>query len=204
MATINGLYVFIETEDYSNSVSVTEHAVEEGLSLSDNVQKSATTLSLKGSIVGANADSTIAQLERMQAQGTLVSYSGVTSFGNCVITSFSKGVSNASYGGYTFTIELKQVRIASSPYTAPVSTDKGFTKPTTSAGTQQKTKKSTETWVYHTVKKGDTVWALANGAYKSLGSSCNDIMNWNPSAFSRKGDFTTLQIGAKLKMGKRK
>lgn len=70
----------------------------------------------------------------------------------------------------------------------------------TNAGTQQTTSGS-KSAVYHKVKKGDTVWALVNGKYKYLGKSCQWVINKNPSAFSRKGDATTLQIGKRLLMG---
>lgn len=69
----------------------------------------------------------------------------------------------------------------------------------TNGGTQQVNSKTTA--VYHTVKKGETVWGLVNGKYKSLGKTCKWVINNSPKAFSRKGDATTLQIGAKLLMG---
>lgn len=70
----------------------------------------------------------------------------------------------------------------------------------TNAGTQQ-VKSGSGTAVYHTVKKGDTVWTLVNKKYKHLGKSVSWVINNNPKAFSRKGDATTLQIGKKLLMG---
>ena len=68
----------------------------------------------------------------------------------------------------------------------------------TNAGTQQ-TKAGSKKEVYHTVKKGDTVYALVN-KYKT-GKSVSWVINNNPKAFSRKGDATTLQIKKKLLMG---
>lgn len=76
------------------------------------------------------------------------------------------------------------------------------TSGTTNAGTQQ-IKNGSGTAVYHTVKKGDTVWTLVNTKYKYLGKSVSWVINNNPKAFSRKGDATTLQIGKKLLMGYR-
>lgn len=69
---------------------------------------------------------------------------------------------------------------------------------TTNAGTQQVRSGSTAA-VYHTVKKGDTVYALVN-KYKT-GKTVSWVINNNPGAFSRKGDARTLQIGKKLLMG---
>lgn len=68
------------------------------------------------------------------------------------------------------------------------------------AGTQQ-VKNGSGSAVYHTVKKGDTVWTLVNKKYKNLGKSVSWVINNNPKAFSRKGDASTLQIGKKLLMG---
>lgn len=70
----------------------------------------------------------------------------------------------------------------------------------TNGGTQQ-VQKGKGTAVYHTVKKGETVWGLVNNKYKSLGKSCQWVINNNPKAFSKKGDAKTLKIGAKLLMG---
>lgn len=74
------------------------------------------------------------------------------------------------------------------------------TKGTTKSGTQQ-TQKGSKTKVYHKVKKGDTVWKLVNKTYKELGKSCKWVIDNNPSAFSKKGDATTLIVGKKLLMG---
>lgn len=69
----------------------------------------------------------------------------------------------------------------------------------TNAGEQQVKTSSSKKEVYHTVKKGDTVYALVN-KYKT-GKSVSWVISNNPKAFSRKGDATTLQIGKKLLMG---
>jgi LysM repeat protein len=73
----------------------------------------------------------------------------------------------------------------------------------TNAGTQQVKKNSAKKNVYHTVKRGDTVWSLVNKKYKSLKTTCSWVMKNNPKAFSKKGDASTLKIGAKLLMGKK-
>lgn len=197
MALINNIYVFVESEQITDLVETTDHAVEEGADLTDHVNYKGFTISITGQIVGKNYDSTLSSLQKLQKAGTLIKYVGTETFSDMMITSFDREKTNTVYGGCKFNMELKKARIAKSPY-------KKNAGGKTDGGTKQKSKSSTSTYVYHTVKKGDTVWALVNGPYKSLGSSCNDIMNWNPSAFSRKGDFRTLQIGKKLKMGVRK
>lgn len=82
----------------------------------------------------------------------------------------------------------------------------------TNAGTQQ-VKSSTQTSntntstsakqnpVYHKVKKGDTVYNLANVKYKYLGNSVRWVLSNNPTAFSDPTDASTLKTGAYLLMG---
>ena len=76
------------------------------------------------------------------------------------------------------------------------------TSGTTNAGTQQ-ISKGTSSAVYHTVKSGDTVWALVTQKYAYLNKSVSWVIDNNPNAFSKRGDATTLQIGASLLMGYR-
>lgn len=208
MALINDLYVFVEDEDVGREIDATEHPVEKGINITDHVNPKAITVSLKGRIVGSNAANTIQLLQKMMQTGVLVKYIGRSTMSNAIITKFNTSHPNTIHGGCSFTCEIKKVRIAQSAYKAAESTKTSTkTAAKSKTGTQQKTTKSTATAVYHTVKKGDTVWALvaaSKGPYKSLGMSCDDVMKNNPDAFSRKGDFRTLKIGAKLLVGYRK
>lgn len=77
------------------------------------------------------------------------------------------------------------------------------TAATTKSGTQQ-VSSGTGKAVYHTVKKGNTIWTLVNKTYKELGTTVQWVIDKNPSAFSKKGDPKTLQIGKKLLMGYKK
>lgn len=74
------------------------------------------------------------------------------------------------------------------------------TKATTSKSTKQVSSGDNKA-VYHTVKKGNTVWGLVNNNYKSLGKSVQWVIDNNPKCFSKKGDPTTLIVGSKLLMG---
>lgn len=214
MATINGLYVFVTSEELSMSVDVTEHVVESGIDIADHVRRRAFTLSISGEIVGHNADSINSQLKKIHNSGAVVKYAGRNITTNCIITEFSTGHPNTIWGGCEFSMTLKEIRTAATSYKATVSTAKTSSK-SKKTSTKQVTKKSKVTWVYHTVKKGDTVWALvaaSKAPYKNLKrpaingkkySACDWVMQKNQSAFSKKGDFRTLQIGKKLVMGQR-
>ena len=216
MATINGLYIFVQDEDMTYGVEVTEHPVETGIEISDHVKRKGATLSLTGEIVGKNAATVLNKIKTMHQTGTLCKYAGRTSLSNCVISALSTSHPHTIWGGCAFSMTLKEIRTASTSVKAvSKSTATKKTKQTTKTGTQQVKKQSKATWVYHKVKKGDTVWALvaANKApYRNLSrpaingkkySACDWVMQKNQSAFSRKGDFGTLQIGKKLVVGKR-
>lgn len=202
MATINGLYVFVIDEEMSHSIEVTEHAVETGVNISDHTKRKPIELNISGEIVGTNAASIMTRLESMQQNATLCTYTGRTSLSNCLITQFSTSHPHTIWGGCEFSMTLKEIRTASTSYKKPAAQKKQTKK----TGTQQVKKTSKVTYVYHTVKKGDTIWALvasSSAPYKKYGLSCDEVMKLNPSAFSRKGDFTTLQIGKKIIVGKR-
>lgn len=287
MATINGLTIFVEKESIKRSIDSTDHPTEKGLPLTSGIQKQPLTLSLDGRIV-SNGKYTASQINSkiitLQNAGSLITYKGRNSLKNLQIQSFDSEYSKDIWGGYSFTMELKEVRIAKPSYTKKkkskgnsknsnskskpnlkvgakvvfkgggvyyssdakkprakrgrsvckitiisnksysihkyhlISTDgkgvygwvdkaniEGYNTPSktnskTSKGTQQ-TKNGSKKAVYHTVKKGDTVYVLVNKNYKSLGKSVSWVIKNNPKAFSKKGDPKTLKIGAKLLMG---
>lgn len=207
MAVINGLYIHCTSEDVDRDVEVLEHSVEEGFPVSDHVRNGAISISLSGKIVDANnmaASDILSTISSWQRSGTIVNFSGRNVLNNAIITGFSTSHPNNNAGGCDFSLDLKQLRVAKSPFVAIVSS-----KTITVGAFQQVQKLSTAPNIYHTVKKGDTVWGLVNNKYRGYGFNVDWIIDNNPSAFSRKlsngkGDPTTLQIGKKLNMGVRK
>ncbi len=202
MALINNNYVLVETESVSYATDSTSHPVEKGIDITDHVRRQPITLSVSGKIVDTKKKKSkdiIADIQKLQKAGSLIKYVGRISLGNLQIQSFSCDYSNKTWGGCDVEISLKEVRIAKSAYDA------------TKSKSNQKVSKGDGNKVYHTVKKGDCVWNLVvSGPYKNLKPTysqpmqkCNWVMSQNPNAFSRKGDFTTLQIGKKLYVGNR-
>ena len=199
MALINGLYVFVQRENMSYGVEVTEHIVETGIEISDHVKRKAIVLSISGEIVGKNAASVLNKLKQMHQTGVIATYSGRTILNNCLITDFSTNHSHNIWGGCEFSMVLKEIRTASTSYKKPAND-------TNATSTQQVEENSKEENVYHTVKRGDCVWnlvAASNAPYKKYGLTCDQVMELNPKAFSRPGDFGTLKVGAKIIVGKR-
>lgn len=70
----------------------------------------------------------------------------------------------------------------------------------TNGGTQQVITASKKITIYHTVKKGETIWGLVNNTYKSYGFSVSKVIADNPTAFIVSSNATTLKVGARLKL----
>lgn len=199
MALLNNTYIFVQDEEVKRGITASEHPVENGINITDHVKRNAVTISLRGEIVGKNAAAVLSKITGLHQSGGLVNYSGRNILKNAIITSFDTGHPNTIHGGCSFTMELKEIRIATTSYKEnPQTAEK------TTAGTQQ-VEQGDNKAVYHTVKKGDTIWGLVNKTYKSVVSTTvQAVINANPGAFSRPGDATTLQIGRQLYMGERK
>lgn len=174
MAIINGIYIFVETEDVSRSVSITEHSVESGLDISDNVKRNAVTLSIKGAIVGQNAKETVIELEKLLNSGKYARYvGGDFAFSNAVIKEFKTTKSNKYWGGYEFDMEIKEIRVAKAAYKSVSKALKGGTSQIKKSSAKSSTKKR-----YHRVKSGDCLWKIAEKYYGS-GSQYPKIVKAN-------------------------
>lgn len=215
MALINGFYVFVEDESLDYDMEVTSHPVEEGVEITDHVQRKAVSISIKGKIVNysdtvsyddnriheVGAGQVLDTLKRLQRNGELITYVGRNAQSNLQIHSFSTSHPNTVWGGCEFDMTLKELRVAQPAYVSLEGKRDGG---------EQQVDKGENKEVYHVVKKGDCVWNLVVKNYKTLKPTfptvmqkCNWVMEKNPYAFSRKGDFRTLQIGRKLLIGLR-
>lgn len=160
MALINDVYVFIKSEDVSRETTASSHPVEEGIDLTDHVKRSPLVLSLSGEIVGADHENSIAELEQLQKTGELVEYVGVNVLSDALITKFTTSHDGTIRGGCSFSAEIKEIRIAASPFTAGsgnIAAQQIEEAPTPAAQIP-----SART---HTVKAGDTLWKLAQSYY---------------------------------------
>lgn len=188
MALINNIYIFVETEDVDRGLQVSNHPTENGLDLTTIIKRELVSLNLSGKIVGDNAPTILSKITALHHSGSLVKYQGRNIASNFIITDFSTGHPNTIYGGCSFDMTLREIRIAKA------SKVNGITS--TGVSQVQTNKKSTK--VYHIVKKGETAWYLGEKVYKSKGSSCAFITKNNYNVPKVPGDWTTLQIGAKL------
>lgn len=203
---VNNNYVLCETESVSYAGESTSHSVERGVDISDHYKRQPITLSISGVIADTKnkkSSEIISNIKKLQKEGSLIKYVGRITLGNMQIQSFDTEYSNKNWGGCSFDMELKEIRIANSAYDAAKSAKLAAQAAQTSQGDNSK--------VWHIVKKGDCIWSLCiTGPYKNLKPSyskpmdkCNWVMSQNQSAFSRRGDFRTLQIGRKIYVGYR-
>lgn len=205
MALINNIWIHVVDESISRDIQSTDHPTEKGINITDNVKRQPVRLSISGKIVDTDnlkSHEILAKLYDLENKGSLITYSGRNICRNMQIQSFNSTHPNTNAGGMDFDMELKEVRIAQSSYN-PKTTENDKTKAEEKAGTQQVNNGNGDA-VYHTVQKGNTVYVLVTKNYKELGSTVQWVIDNNPNAFSRKGDPTTLKIGAKLLMGYKK
>lgn len=203
LALLNNIYVFCEEESVEYSGESTSHPVEKGIELTDSYKRSPIELSISGKIVDnkkEKAKDILNKLNKLKNQGSLIKYVGCISLGNMQIQNISVTSTYQNWGGYDVEISLKEIRVAKSAYDAAKS-----------AKLAAQANQGDNSKVYHTVKKGDCIWSLCiTGPYKNLKPSyskpmdkCRWVMSQNQSAFSRRGDFRTLQIGRKIYVGYR-
>ena len=164
MALLNDYYIFVKDEDVRRGVSISEHPVESGLKITDNVKRNPKVISITGEIVGKNAKKTLEKIEALHFNGKYVKYIGNNILSNALISSFDTSHPNTIYGGCAFTMEITEVRIAKTPLVV-----KKTTSSKKKSSTQQVKSKSTKktTSKKYKVKKGDTLWKIATKYYGS-------------------------------------
>lgn len=162
-----------------------------------------------------SASTVISRLENLKNTGGLVKYIGRNLCDKMQITSFETSHPNTVWGGAEFSMTLQECRIVKNAYVAPKINESSVKN-----GGEKQVEKGESNEVWYTVKAGDTIWELVvekkvNGKwvaadYKNLRrdgavsggmGACNWVMEKNPNAFSKKGDFGTLKIGAKILLG---
>lgn len=103
--------VISETRSYSNEV--TQHPVEDGADITDHVQLNQIVFDIEG-IVGDNQNPAFVheQLSKMRRERQIVEYKGRSILPHCVIQNFTSNVNADSRKGFTFTLQLVQIRVA--------------------------------------------------------------------------------------------
>lgn len=155
MAYINQYYLFVDGdgESTNRSVSISDHPVEEGMVITDNVKRDPLEISVSGKLVGADAETVRSNLEALQKNGSYVKYIGKEILSNAVILSFDTSRDIEMDGGMSFDMTIREIRVAQSAYRDAA------TGKTVKSGAQQVVRNNQE--IYHTVKSGDTLYSLS-------------------------------------------
>lgn len=177
MATINNMYIWIESEDISYSMQITENQVETGISLTDHAEREPLELSLSGMLLDSKTTTAYEQYSKLrnwQLACKQVKYVGRNVFTG-VITDISKSNDYKVSNGALVSLTLKEIRIANSPYRKSAVKKKVTPKKAVVQKQVVTTKKVTA--VYHTTKKGEYLILIA-GKY---GTTLSNILKLNPN-----------------------
>lgn len=126
MATkaILGEVEFSVTEEESPELNneITERTVERGTDIVDHIRHRPLTLAVSGVVVGDDAPQKLAKLREYARKGEVLRYVGRNIFANMVIQSFPTSHTHRIRNGFSFRMELKEVRFAVPqvvPFAAP-------------------------------------------------------------------------------------
>lgn len=179
MALINGIYIFVQDETVDYGLDVTSHPVEKGINISDHARRQPYTLNLQGEIVGEDAAKKRAQVEALLNQAALITYQGRNVKSNGIIESFSTGHPNTIWGGCSFSMKIKEIRVANGSgfigNTTPTIANTTPLKDVQETGTQKIEQNSTADEVYKT-QNGDSVYELVSESNTDYGT----VINNNP------------------------
>lgn len=191
MAKLGNITLFVESEEYSESVTATSYPVEKGVAFTDHVERNPRAISLKVFLSGTQATDQLSQLRVLMQQGTILKYVGQSAVSNIILLSVDHS-RNSIKNGFEVSMTLREVRIAKSPWVKAKKKDKPTRKPTDNTGKKKPTtKKKRGTERYHIIKAGDTFWDLA----RKYGSRVQDVVRWNSRYEPRK-----IPIGVKVRV----
>ena len=205
MALLGDIYLFVQQEETESPVQTSEHPVETGVALTDHVLAKPACLRLEGEVVGPDCENTLQTLREWQRIGAAVHYVGRQVFKNAQIVEFSYQYTHRIAGGCSFTMTLREVRVAQNIYTIGLGfSGKMEVRYCNGLGIDRIVDLSSVRERYHTLAPGETVLYLA-AQYRSHGVSAESIREQNRTRdvfrAGHKGDFAYLQTGAKLLLG---
>ncbi len=157
----------IEDINFSESSATTDHALEDGEQITDHVEGKPITFSIKG-VIKDDTESKVLKLRKYRESGEILNFDYMTQLKNVVITDFGRNYNKDIKDGYSFSMSLKQIKIAkvASVVTVKLPVVKRQTKVVTNAGRKQV--KKTASSKTKEVKKKYTSVSESN---KSLGAA---------------------------------
>ncbi|MFD1206633.1 phage baseplate protein [Sporosarcina contaminans] len=161
----------IEDEDLDESSSTTDHALEDGEQITDHIENNPIVLNISGVIIDPS-DEKLLKLREYRQKGEILNYNYRSRLETVLITSFKPKKNKDIKDGYTFTMTLKQVRMAKAPNVIRVSVPvKKQVKAVTKAGKKTVRKSVNKTPVKKVTSKPKT--KTPSGG---LGSNADRVM----------------------------
>lgn len=102
----------VEEESPEYTTEITERTVERGTDIADHIRSRPVSLSISGVVVGDDAAQKLSKLREYARKGEVLRYVGRNIFANMVIQSFPTSHTYRIRNGFSFQMELKEVRFA--------------------------------------------------------------------------------------------
>lgn len=194
MAMLGEHEIHVISENPTYSVNITQYPVEDGIALTDHVERQSTTMEISGKILGPLAADIRTKLIEAMMNGTQLDYVGRNAFRKVLIANITTEHDAEVANGYRFNATLQQVRIAQPSY-APLLNDPillSQAKETTNAGRQQPAKQPPKgTPQYHKMRRGETVYSIS----PKYGTTWQAVLALNPKVDPKK-----LQVGQQIRV----
>ncbi|MBU5214352.1 phage baseplate protein [Heyndrickxia oleronia] len=110
----------IKSIDLGESSDTTDHALEDGEEISDHIKNDPITLNIEGVMLDKN-HAKLNKIRKYRQEGKILSFNYRAKLETVVITSFNPNYDSSIKDGYTFSMSLKQIRLAKKPNTVRVS-----------------------------------------------------------------------------------
>lgn len=179
--------LFIEKENWNDSVNLPQYPVENGLPITDHVERQPRSVKLNG-IFFADSKYTISEkikiLNTYRNKGTKLAYAGRRTGRNLAIKTVETDSDFTGKNNIPFTIELVEIRVIGKKKKKK----KKSTNKKTSGGRKQTSNSKSKKW--HTIKKGDTYSELG----VKYGTPWKTLYKWN------KYPILALPIGKKMRV----
>lgn len=179
------VHIFVDSESVTDEVGLPQHPVENGLSITDHVQKKAKAITLQVTLFKDSKHTIHEKLEKLnkyRREGTRLTYTGRRVARDMAIKSVETKSTYELSNGLEATIVLQEIRIIGKKK------KKSKTNNKTTGGRKQTSNAKSKK--YHTIKKGDTYWDLG----KKYGIAWKQLYEWN------KYPIYTLPIGKKMRV----
>lgn len=113
----------VDDESPEYGAEISERSVERGADVTDHIRPRPITLALSGIVVGEDAAQKLQQLREYARTGAVLRYIGRNIFANMAIQSFPTSHTYQIRNGFSFRLELKEIRVAHSEMVAYVASD---------------------------------------------------------------------------------